>query len=199
MTPRTALIQALIQEALEKINRDYGHLPYHNAEHTRFVLEKSRELAADRNPPESERELLELAAACHDVIRDETSSADWLLERLTPSGLFNETEQKRLRIIIGATTIIDRAHGLTQSAEPGHELSQLLCDADLAALGSPWPVYEEKMNAYYRETHPNGTEADRRDYLKLQQKILSTHRYYTPEARARFCHLQENAERVKNL
>lgn len=212
MAQRTALITEIQNAAFEKIQRDYGHLPYHNLSHTEFVVNAAQKLAKDRKLPKSEQELLVLAAAAHDVVLDadsltrdydaknERASGEWLTTRMAKHPeAFSDEDRCRASLIIEATTVKHRKEGLNQSALPGHALSELLCDADLAALGSPWDIYEEKMRAYFNEIHPNGTPLDWRDYLKLQVSILREHHYYTEEAQKRFHHLKENAARVETL
>ncbi|PIR13320.1 MAG: hypothetical protein COV50_06225 [Flavobacteriales bacterium CG11_big_fil_rev_8_21_14_0_20_35_7] len=212
MTERTSLITTIQQTAFGKIRKDYSHLAYHNLSHTEFVLKSALELAMDQNLPESERELLTLAASAHDVIQDhnpltpnynadnERESGEWLTAQMKQHpDVFSDNDFYRIPIIINATYVKHREDGLKQSALTGHQLSELLCDADLAALGSPWNIYEPNMRAYYQELHPNGTDENWKNYLKLQVPILLQHHYYTQEAQERFCHLRENAEKVEGM
>lgn len=212
MTERTSLITTIQQTAFEKIRKDYSHLAYHNLSHTEFVLKSALELAMDKNLPESERELLTLAASAHDVIQDhnpltpnynadnERESANWLITQMKQyPDAFSDNDLYRIPIIIAATYVKHREDGLKQSALTGHQLSELLCDADLAALGSPWNIYEPIMTAYYNELHPNSTPKDWKSYLELQVPILLQHHYYTQEAQKRFSHLRENAEKVEKM
>ena len=212
MSSRTPLIAAICDRAFEKIQNDYAELPYHNLSHTELVLQSALQLAEDRGLPESERELLTLAACAHDVIQDrnplssdynadnEQKSGEWLVSQMKQHPeAFGGNDLRRAPIIINATYVKHREDGLHQSAQSGHQLSELLCDADLSALGSPWDIYEKKMKAYYKELHPNGTPEDWKNYLKLQVSILLQHHYYTKEAQERFYHLRDNAERVEKM
>ena len=212
MSARTSLIQTIQQAAFSKIEQDYGHLAYHNLTHTKFVLQSALQLGDDRNLPESEQELLTLAASAHDVIQDHDSLADnynadneresgeWLVAHMKQHpDAFPNQDMHRILIIIAATYVKHREDGLQQSALNGHQLSELLCDADLAALGNPWEIYEPHMKTYYQELHLNGTDKDWENFLRLQVEILREHHYYTQEAQQRFHHLRENAEQIEEM
>jgi predicted metal-dependent HD superfamily phosphohydrolase len=212
MTQRTLLIQTIQKAAFTKIEQDYGHLAYHNLTHTKFVLQSALQLADDRNLRESEQELLTLAASSHDVIQDHDSLAndynaenereagEWLVAQMRQHpAAFSNQDMHRILIIIASTYIKHREDGLQQSALNGHQLSELLCDADLAALGSPWEIYEPHMKTYYQELHAEGTDQIWHDFLRLQVEILREHHYYTPEAQQRFHHLRENAEKIEAM
>jgi predicted metal-dependent HD superfamily phosphohydrolase len=209
---RTSIVEVIKQAALDKIQQNYSELAYHNLGHTEFVLQEALKLAQDRGLSESETELLTLAAVAHDVIHDEDpldndynaenehASGTWLVNQMRQfEGAFTEKDLVRIPIIIDATYVKHREDELRQSALTGHQLSELLCDADLGALGSPWDVYFPKMKAIYDETMPKGKDEDWKEFLELQIVILLQHHYYTPEGQKRYSHLRENAEKVEEM
>lgn len=211
MNKRQQTIIKIEQNALKQIKKKYADLPYHNVSHTAFVIEAVNQLAQDANLPQEQLELLTLMASAHDLIQDhnpladdytgenENLSADWLAEQMEGSAEFDYDEIEQARRGIEATFILHREDGIKQSAEYGDFLSELLCDADLANLGSPWEIYFPKMKAYFKETHPHADQADWGHYLRLQIPILLQHHYYTTVAQERFHHLRHNAEKLEGL
>ncbi len=210
MNQRQQVILEIQQAALQIIQERYEDFPYHNATHTGFVIETANLLAQDAKLPQDQLELLTLMAAAHDLVQthdpladgylgeNENESADWLAEQMLASGQFEDDEIEQARRGIEATFILHREDGIKQSAEFGDFLSELLCDADLANLGSPWDVYFPKTKDYFQEINPNSTEEEWKHYLRLQVPILLQHHYYTTVAQERFPHLRENATKIED-
>lgn len=211
MNDRTSLIEQIKEAAFAQIREKYGQLPYHNETHTEFVIESALELADDIGLSPEERDLVLLAASAHDVIQDtnpllktydgnnEEASAKWAREQMTATNAFTEEEISHVEKAIISTYIKHREEGLRQSAEFKAIVSEILCDADLANLGSEWNVYLPKMADYFHEIFPHATLDDWKHYLDEQIPILCQHHYYTSAAQQRFSHLRENAERLEKL
>ncbi|MBT5016681.1 hypothetical protein HOM98_04315 [Candidatus Peregrinibacteria bacterium] len=211
MNERQKAILEIQQTALQVIQAHYADFPYHNSVHTGFVIETANLLAQDAGLPQDQLELLTLMAAAHDLIQahdpltddylgeNEHQSADWLIEQMHIASEFEEDEIEQARRGIEATFIRHREDGIKQSAEFGDFLSELLCDADLANLGSPWEIYFPKTKDYFKEINPQATDEDWKHYLRLQIPILRQHHYYTTVAQERFHHLRENATKIEAL
>ncbi len=211
MNERQKAILEIQQAALQIIQEHYKERPYHNATHTGFVIESAILLAQDADLPQDQLELLTLMAAAHDLIQahdpladsylgeNENKSADWLAEQMENASEFAEDEIEQARRGIESTYIRHREDGIKQSAEFGDFLSELLCDADLANLGSPWDTYFPKMKAYFKEIVPDATKEEWEHYLRLQVPILLQHHYYTTVAQERFHHLRANATKIEEL
>jgi hypothetical protein len=211
MNERQKAILEIQQTALQVIQEHYKDFPYHNTTHTAFVIETANQLAQDAGLPPDQLELLTLMAAAHDIIQtnnpltpgytgeNENLSADWLAEQMEIASEFPEDEIEQARRGIEATFIRHREDGIKQSAEFGDFLSELLCDSDLANLGSPWELYFPKMKDYFKEISPNAKNEEWEHYLRLQIPILRQHHYYTTVAQERFSHLRENATKLEKL
>lgn len=211
MSDRIQIVEKIKEEALKILREKYGHLPYHNGTHTEFVLECTTELAEKIDLPESEKELAILAAVAHDVNQDtnpllktydgqnERASSSWVREKMATSGVFSEEEIEHVERAIISTYIKHREEGLRQSAEYKAIVSEILCDADLANLGSPWEIYIPKMADYFKEIYPSATLKEWKHFLEEQIPILLQHHYYTTAAQKQYPHLRENAEKLEKL
>jgi uncharacterized protein len=63
---------------------------------------------------------------------------------------------------------------------PSNTLERILCDADLAYLGSNH--YDERAEALYNEMKAVGLISDRKEWQQLQLRFLKAHQFYTQTA-----------------
>lgn len=173
--------------------------------------------------------LLRLAASAHDVWyenprydgydgKNERQSAAWLAAKMREyPEVFDENDITITTLAIMGTwarlhpsrqkdqpwaveTTIQQNVG-ENGQRPRHIIAQLLCDADLAGLGSPWETQWGTMTGYYLELNPTGGSLETwREYLQLQRLILKNRQYYTPAAQERYRqNLLENLGRVQAI
>jgi HD superfamily phosphodiesterase len=152
---------------------------YHNYQHTLDVCHTARELGVRESVSPGEMETLETAALFHDTglldgyADHEEKSAEYAAEHLPRFG-FPEEEIRKIRKLIRCTR-------LPQEAES--RLDQILCDADLYYLGQDeFFVNSFKLKLEWKLFGVR--DYTLREWLELQQKFLSSHRYFTATARS---------------
>ncbi|OSZ73594.1 hypothetical protein CAP36_16375 [Chitinophagaceae bacterium IBVUCB2] len=163
---------------IDKLNRELpAWLTYHNAEHTKSVIEAATYLAKVEHVAESELLLLKTAALFHDAgflvshNKHEEESCK-LAKKYLPQFGYSENEIETICEMIMATR-------LPQS--PKSQLAKYLCDADLYYLGTAhYAVNTEKMYAEFKKT---GFVKTKEDWQLKQADFLSAHTYFTETAR----------------
>lgn len=155
------------------------HFSYHAAGHTENdVLPAAVRLARLSKLPEDDRQLLEVAAAFHDLghIRNhlghEQIGVDLICDVLPRFG-FSADDIARVSAMVMATR-------LPQS--PRNEEQALLADADLDSLGREDFLATSEL--LWRERSALGYDVPWPAWLEGQQRFLRDHRYFTPAARA---------------
>ncbi len=153
------------------------HRAYHNLQHIENVLLRIEELA----PPKEHELALALAAWFHDAVyqpdRDdnEERSAYVAYDALEQVGASPELMSEVVRLI-----------RLTASheADPDDIAGEVLCDADLAILGSPREKYVEYAQSIRQEyIHVPSTEYQVGRAQVLRSFLDREHIYRTPYAR----------------
>lgn len=206
--------QLLAIQALGIIEDRYGpdspdHLGYHDTEHTRQVIAATMllgNLALTRgNITQHESQLLIIAGAFHDVEqglgsgRNETESASQAENAMRKTGLFTSDDIEKVRTGIMATQVVYDAGHLEQSATD--YFTKLLADADLVSLGSSTEQYWDRTVGLFYEWY--GERADDREariqFMTHQITLLSTHVYYTVEARTIFTNQPFNKKYSKAI
>ncbi len=187
----------LINLAIETIETKYGPespnpKPYHNTEHTIGVINAASHLAdaalRKNMIRPHDKNLLLIAAAYHDTEQDkgsgdnEHASAKLALGSMKEFGDFLAEDCHLVRTaIMGTQVYSDGAGVMHQMAKSGNYLSQLLADADLAAIGQPTEIYQATAINLFRELHPDellGGESYNQ-FLVGQSNFLANHNFFT--------------------
>ncbi|MEO5947442.1 MAG: YitT family protein [Chitinophagaceae bacterium] len=152
-------------------------LTYHNAQHTKNVIEAAENLAVTENVSATDLILLKTAALFHDSgflenhQRHEELSCQFAKKYL-PDYDYNEEEITIICSMIMATKL---------PQTPKEDLAKYLCDADLFYLGTKdYDSYAEKLFAEFKKT---GFVKTKTEWQIKQADFLATHNYFTPTAR----------------
>ena len=153
-----------------------ARLVYHSVDHTLDVVAAAERLADAEGVVGEDRELLVTAAYFHDVgfvkkyAANEAVGAD-LARRTLPDFGYTRAQIRRIEGLILATAIPHR---------PADALEQLMCDADMDYLGRPdyWPIAARLR----LELSTHGKHFSLPDWLALQVRFLTEHRYFSASA-----------------
>lgn len=152
-------------------------LTYHNAQHTKNVIEAAEHLAVTENVSGRDLVILKTAALFHDSgflenhQRHEELSCQFAKKYL-PDYEYNDEEIELICSMIMATRL---------PQTPKEELAKYLCDADLYYLGTEeYDSYAKKLFAEFKKTGFVKTNAE---WQIKQADFLATHNYFTPTAR----------------
>ena len=152
-------------------------LTYHNAKHTRNVIEAAEHLAKCEGVDGEELVLLKTAALFHDVGFIENHQKHEELSCKYARQLLPDYEYGNSQIELICSMIM--ATKLPQS--PKEELGKYLCDADLYYLGTAeYDLYAENL---YNEFTKTGFVKSKREWNMKQADFLATHTYFTETAR----------------
>lgn len=161
----------IVHERLE--NNLPGYLSYHDAEHTKEVIEKAIFLAEKENLSETEVELIKVAALFHDAgfmlgkEKHEDKSCK-LATRELPDYDFSKEQIKTICGMINATRIPQKTHNIYE---------KIVADADLFYLGTD--TYDYYSNKLYEELKHFQPDISEKDWLKIQLDFLQAHRFHT--------------------
>jgi uncharacterized membrane-anchored protein YitT (DUF2179 family)/predicted metal-dependent HD superfamily phosphohydrolase len=163
----------LMQKLEGELSPDYT---YHNAHHTRSVIDVSEKLARAEAIDDYNTEILKTAALFHDAgfLRDhknhEEISCDIAKEYL-PNFCFNEAEISQACRLIKATKL---------PQAPGNIFEEIICDADLHYLGTDryFAISENLFSEYLKQ----GVVKNRSDWRVKQIQFFKSHRYFTGTA-----------------
>ncbi|OON68915.1 HD domain-containing protein [Hymenobacter sp. CRA2] len=160
------------------------HLPaaltYHGRHHTLDVVTAALALATAEGVADAEQlALLRTAAHYHDAgflttYHGHEAAGCALARRVLPGFGYSGAQVELICQLIMATQM---------PQTPGHEpLARIVCDADLDYLGRAdyWPISQTLR----QELAARGQLFDEFGWLELQQRFLSTHRYWTRAATA---------------
>ncbi|MBS1978651.1 MAG: HD domain-containing protein [Bacteroidetes bacterium] len=158
---------------LNKLHAEMPHLPYHNMDHVRDVVESAEKIAKAEGLTGEDVQLVRLGALLHDAGFIESASnheergakmaAEWL-----PAFGLTQTQIGKIQAMILSTK-------LPQS--PSSLLDKVLCDADLDYLGRD--NYSDIARGLFEEMKMNGALETEREWNLVQQTFLSSHRYHT--------------------
>lgn len=204
------VVNSLINFALVEVQRRYGAAGvegettklYHNLEYTIEVV-KAAELIAelalrDGRIEDGDIPIIKIAAGFHDIEQNlgagvnEEVSAAMAAERMKESGVFGSEEVHRVVSMIRATKTSWSEEGMMQSVT-GDYLTQIIADADLSSLGRV-EGYKERALRLMCEISGSSNPSDEQKarFVDSQRLLLSTHEFYTEEARKLFPHQKEN-------
>jgi len=152
------------------------YLIYHDAEHTKTVVEKSVFLAKKENLSESEIDLIKVAALYHDAgfllgrEKHEDKSCE-LAQKELPEFNYSEEQIKHICEMINATRIPQITHNIYED---------IIADADLFYLGTDeYDYYSDKLYGELKYSQPDLTE---KDWIKIQLDFLTAHKFHTEYA-----------------
>jgi len=179
----------LYEKTISRLEKDLpAYLTYHDANHTRYVLEKTILIAEKENVSDHELFLLKIAALYHDTghIKNsenhEAESCRIAMQDLAELG-FDETEIDQICNMIMATKI---------PQQPKSNIEGILADADLEYLGtSEFDVISDKLLSELKHFRPELTP---RQWYNMQIDFISKHKYHTE-----YCQTHYESTKLKNL
>lgn len=149
---------------------------YHNIDHTQSVVESAIRFAGAEGLDQRSTMIVATAALLHDIgyvqgsEDHEERSCSWAIQNLPAFGY----DDPAIEIICG----IIRSTKVKQS--PTDLMSSIVCDADLAGLGSQdYDSIGKRMRDEYRHTKPELNDAA---WLDQQIRFLGEHSYFTQSA-----------------
>lgn len=166
---------------IEKLEQELSpDLTYHNAHHTRSVIEATQLLCEHEKLDEHYTKVLVTAALFHDAgfLRSyqdhEENSCDLAREYLPQFG-YNEKEIHQICRLIMATKLPQR---------PSDVFESIICDADLHYLGTD--SYFLIAENLYREYKKQEIVKDRADWKEKQIQFFNAHSYFTKSAKEKY-------------
>ncbi|MBV5314530.1 MAG: HD domain-containing protein [Prolixibacteraceae bacterium] len=183
------LFEQLYEKTISRLGKDLpAYLTYHDANHTRYVLEKTILIAEKEKVSDHELFLLKVAALYHDTgylkssENHETESCRIATQDLAELG-FVETEIDQICNMIMATKI---------PQQPKSNIEGILADADLEYLGtSEFDVISDKLLTELKHFRP---ELTTNQWLSMQIDFISKHKYHTE-----YCQTHYKSTKLKNL
>jgi uncharacterized membrane-anchored protein YitT (DUF2179 family) len=168
----------LQRQMLSRLEKELpGHLTYHNAGHTREVIDAVADISKEENLTEEETLLLLTAALFHDAgflrtyNNHEEASCDMAAEILPRYG-YTPSQVDIVCQLIMATRLPIHPKGI---------MEQIICDADLHYLGTDryFPVSER----LYEELKRQGLTHSRQEWQHKEILFLGSHQFYTETAK----------------
>ncbi|MBU3742015.1 MAG: DUF2179 domain-containing protein [Candidatus Kapabacteria bacterium] len=159
---------------------EFSLYSYHNAEHTSYVVRMAEEIARREQLDDASVTLVKTAALLHDIgyvggsEGHEERSCAWAVQHLALYG-YDEADIAHVCMMIRATK-------MPQS--PTDLMSRIVCDADLAHLGSP--DYKSSAERMYREYLASGRTRSTEAWLQQQIDFIASQSYHTESARQMF-------------
>ncbi|WP_300436653.1 HD domain-containing protein [Christiangramia sp.] len=150
-----------------------ANLFYHDAAHTKDVIEKSVFLAEKENLSPSEINLIKVAALYHDagfiLGREEHEEKSCkLATKELPEYNFSKAQIKTICGMINATRIPQKTSNLYED---------IIADADLFYLGTE--NYDYFSNKLYLELKHDRPELTQKEWVKIQLDFLKSHHFHT--------------------
>jgi uncharacterized protein len=164
-------IQAHVMQMLETGVASF--YTYHNAAHTRYVLDKSIFIAAKEKIGKNDLYLLKVAALYHD--------AGFTIDRIEHEALGCNIVRTQLPDFGFSSADIDKICGMIMATrvpqQPKTLLEQILADADLEYLSTP--SFFATGELLFNELSYFNPDFSYEDWLELQVTFISGHRYHT--------------------
>lgn len=163
-----------VHKRLENDLPDYLH--YHDAEHTKGVIERSVFLAEKEGLSNPEIELIKVAALYHDAgfligRENHEEKGCKLASKELPEFDFSENQIETICGMINATRIPQETHNIYEN---------IVADADLFYLGTDtYKYYSNKLYLELKHSNPDMTE---KEWLKIQLNFLQAHSFHTDYA-----------------
>ena len=165
-----------------------AYLTYHNAAHTRYVLDKATLIAKEEKVEGDQLGLIQVAALYHDsgflkgLVDHENLGCETIRDELPAYG-FSESEIQQVCGMVIATKIPQRPQNL---------LEKVVADADLEYLGTD--LFELGSQRLFDELKYFNPELTHREWLKIQIGFLESHRYHTE-----YCQEFRQPKKMKHL
>lgn len=168
-----------------------SYLTYHNAQHTKYVVQAAQRLSRSANLSNHDLQLLNAAALFHDAgfletYKNHEEASCVIATRYLPQFGYAGDDIEKICEMIMATK-------LPQS--PATTLASFLCDADLAYLGTE--LYFKTAELLYIEFIEAGIVKNKEEWLAMQVNFLETHHYFTDAAKE--SHAVKKAENLRML
>lgn len=164
----------IVHKRLENDLPEY--LLYHDAEHTKSVIEKSIFLAENQGLSKADIDLIKVAALYHDAgfligrKNHERKSCELATKEL-PEYDFSKKQIKTICGMINATRIPQKTHNIYEN---------IVADADLFYLGTD--TYEYYSNKLFLELKHDNPDIGEKEWLKIQLDFLESHSFHTDYA-----------------
>lgn len=152
------------------------YLTYHNVHHTKEVLHIARHIAAGENISGEDLDILLTAALFHDAgfidtYKDHEEVSCEIARKHLPQYNYTDEQIEQVCKVIMATKIPQKAD---------HKLEQVLCDADLAYIGTD--KYFSVSKTLYKELKNLVLIKNNDEWVKYQTEFIESHSYFTATA-----------------
>ncbi len=167
-------VHSFIINKLEKELPKY--LTYHNVHHTKEVLHNARHIAVAENVTGDDLDLLLTGALFHDTgfietYKDHEEISCQMARKYLFQYDYTDEQIEQVCKLIMATKIPQKAD---------NKLEQILCDADLAYIGTD--RYFSVSKTLYKELKNLVLIKDNDEWVKYQTEFLESHSYFTATA-----------------
>ncbi|MCH7414558.1 HD domain-containing protein [Belliella sp. R4-6] len=163
-------------------------MKYHNAAHTRQVIQSVEIIAAAENVSDRDLELLRVAALFHDI--------GYLQNREEHEALSCEEARKVLPEFGLAQNEIDKICGMIMATKipqmPNNHLEKIMADADLEYIGTEH--YEKGSDLLFTEMKHFSPNLEAKEWHKLKIEFLEQHQFHTD-----FCIKSRESNKAENL
>ena len=149
------------------------YLTYHNASHTRYVLDKAVLISQEEKIDADQLDLVKVAALYHDsgflkgLVEHEHASCEIVKAEL-PAYDFSSIQTDQICQMIIATKIPQKPQDL---------LGKIVADADLEYLGTD--LFDIGSQRLFDELRHFNSGLTRTEWLKIQIRFLESHQYHT--------------------
>ncbi len=150
-----------------------ANLTYHNASHTKYVLDKAILIAKEEKIQGDQLDLVKVAALYHDsgflkgIIDHENVGCEIVKAELPEKG-FSPLDIHQICQMIIATKIPQRPQNL---------LGKIVADADLEYLGTD--LFDIGSQRLFDELRHFNSGLTRTEWIKMQIRFLESHQYHT--------------------
>lgn len=173
-TDKMERFESLFENLMDRFKNNLpNYLTYHNAAHTRYVLDKATLIAQAEKIEGEQLYLVKVAALYHDsgflkgMNNHENKGCEIVEAELPPHG-FSAVQIQEICQMITATKIPQRPQNL---------LEKVVADADLEYLGTD--LFEFGSQRLFDELKHFNPELTHREWLKIQIGFLESHKYHT--------------------
>jgi predicted metal-dependent HD superfamily phosphohydrolase len=163
-------------------------LAFHNIDHTKTVVKRANEIAANYNLSEKELFVLTTAAWFHDTGYLFTEPAEH--EKMSC-----EVMRKYMKDHTDEPTIVEIEGCIMATKFPTNPKTlpeQILCDADTYNFGTK--DFKETNKKAYKEAQSRNPELNKTDFIETTIKLLESHSYYTS-----YCQQLLDVRKQKNM
>ena len=188
------IFKEIYTKVIGNLERDLPNwLTYHNAEHTRYVLQKAETIALHENIEGRDLLLIKIAALYHD--------SGFLIDHVDHEDLGCKLASKELRGTQLTQLEIDKVCGMIQATNipqrPRNILEKIVADADLEYLGTA--KFEAFGGNLFKELRYFNPGLSQQEWDEIQIDFLTNHSFHTDFCREyREPIKQDNLQMVKD-